>query len=62
MEHQKIYQILLLCSQTGTAATELIINGLNSTAADSDGLVDNETNPSCRCNLLMEHSSSGSHL
>ncbi len=31
-------------AQTGTAATPLIINGLNSTAADSDGLV-TDTNP-----------------
>ena len=34
---------LIATSQTGTASTELIINGLNSVASDSDGLVDNET-------------------
>ncbi|GIS10287.1 MAG: hypothetical protein CM15mP114_10690 [Alphaproteobacteria bacterium] len=36
---------LIAVSQTGTAATPLTINGLNSTAADSDGIVDN-VNPS----------------
>ena len=30
---------LIAVSQTGTAATPLTINGLNSTAADSDGIV-----------------------
>ncbi len=34
---------LIATSQTGTASTELIINGLNSVSSDSDGLVDNET-------------------
>ena len=34
---------LIATTQTGTASTELIINGLNSVASDSDGLVDNET-------------------
>jgi flagellar hook-associated protein FlgK len=34
---------LIATSQTGTASTELNINGLNSVASDSDGLVDNET-------------------
>ena len=34
---------LIATSQTVTASTELIINGLNSVASDSDGLVDNET-------------------
>ncbi|MDC1111741.1 flagellar basal body rod C-terminal domain-containing protein [Alphaproteobacteria bacterium] len=34
---------LLAISQSGTALTPLIINGLNSVTADSDGLVDNET-------------------
>ena len=33
----------LAISQSGTALTPLIINGLNSVTADSDGLVDNET-------------------
>ena len=34
---------LIAVSQTGTAATPLTINGLNSVTADTDGLVDNET-------------------
>ena len=34
---------MISTSQTGTASTQLIINGLNSVAADEDGLVDNET-------------------
>ncbi|MDC0549532.1 flagellar hook-associated protein FlgK [Alphaproteobacteria bacterium] len=34
---------LLSISQSGTALTPLIINGLDSVTADSDGLVDNET-------------------
>ena len=34
---------LIATTQTGTASTELIINGLNSVSSDSDGLVDNET-------------------
>ena len=33
----------LATAQAGTALTPLIINGLNSVTADSDGLVDNET-------------------
>ncbi len=36
-------QNLISTSQTGTASTQLIINGLNSVAADEDGLVVNET-------------------
>ena len=36
---------LIALSQTGTAATPLIINGLNSTAADSDSIIANR-NPS----------------
>ena len=34
---------LIAVTQSGTASTALTINGLNSVAADSDGLVDNET-------------------
>ena len=34
---------LISVAQSGTAATALTINGLNSLTADSDGLVDNET-------------------
>ena len=42
---------LISTSQTGTAATPLIINGLNSVAADSDGLVELMNPSGCRCNF-----------